>query len=121
MLRSRRSVAFVLALVAALAAALFAPLLTYRRVQSPDGEFTAVAKGSLFWSLVPMMPGQAGDKPGRVTIVRRDGASCGSAAVEMLNSIGELRWHLDGKPREASIVAAARWDLDACRVELFKR
>jgi hypothetical protein len=32
-----------------------------------------------------------------------------------------VRWYLDSKPREARIVATARWDLDACSVEVFGR
>ena len=74
MIRLRRTTVTILAILTGLSAALFAPLLTYREVPSPDGEFVAIAKASLFFSLVPVMPGQAGDKPGRITIVRKDGA-----------------------------------------------
>ena len=121
MLRSRRARVLVLALAATLAVLLFAPLLTYREVQAPGGEFIAIAKASLFNSLIPVMPGQAGDKPGRITVVRRDGSACGSAAADMVSLVGEIRWYLDGKPREASIVATARWNLDACTVEILDR
>ena len=117
MFRARRANVSVLAFLAALAAILFAPLLTYREVQSPDGEFIAIAKASLFRSSIPVMPGQSGDKPGRIIIVRKDGWSCGSAAVDMVSLVDDIRWYLDSKPREASIVATARWNLDACTVE----
>jgi hypothetical protein len=129
MSRSRRTVILVLifglilglAILAGLAVVLFAPLLTYREVQSPDGEFTLVAKSSLFYALVPRMPGQAGDKPGRVIVLRKDGQSCGSAAIDMVWMAGDVRWGLGSKPREASIVGTARWNLDACTVEASDR
>ena len=100
---------------------LFAPVLTYRTVESPDGAFAATAKSSLFYSLIPVMPGQAGDKPGRVTVVRNDGRACGSADVEMVSLVSDLRWDLDSKPWEAHIVAAATWDLDRCSVNILGR
>jgi len=111
----------LLALLAAGSATLFAPVLTYREVASPDRAFTAVAKSSLFYSLVPVMPGQAGDKPGRVTVLRSDGQSCGSADVEMVSLVADLRWSLDSKPREAHIVATATWNLDRCTIEIMGR
>ena len=111
----------LLALFAGFSAALFAPVLTYREVASPDGAFTAIAKSSLFYSLIPVMPGQGGDKPGRVTVVRNDGQSCGSADVEMVSLVSDLRWYLDSKPQEAHIVATATWNLDRCTVEIMGR
>jgi hypothetical protein len=117
----RGAIVLVLVVIVGLAAVLFAPMQTYRHEESPDGEFVAVAKYSLFSSLMPVMPGQAGDKPGRVTIIRKDGWPCGSAAVEMVQMVGDVRWYLKEKPREASIVATARWNLDACSVEVYDR
>ena len=117
MIRMRRATVTILAILAGLSAALFAPLLTYREVPSPDGEFVAIAKASAFFSLVPVMPGQAGDKPGRITIVRKDGWPCGSAVVKMVGLVTEVRWRLDGKPREATLVGTAMWNLDACTVD----
>jgi hypothetical protein len=121
MSRSRRAVVLGLAILAGLAVVLFAPLLTYREVDSPDGEFTAVARSSVFYSLVARMPGQGGDKPGRVTIFRKDGRSCGSAEIDMVSMVGDVRWRLNSKPREASIAGTATWNLDACMVEASDR
>ena len=117
MIRMRRATVTILAILAGLSAALFAPLLNYREVPSPDGEFVAIAKASAFFSLVPVMPGQAGDKPGRITIVRKDGWPCGLAAVKMVGLVTEVRWRLDGKPREATLVGTAMWNLDVCTVD----
>ena len=117
----RRAGLSMLAIFTGVSAALFAPFLTYREMPSPDGAFTAIARSSLFYALVPVMPGQAGDKPGRVTVVRSDGRSCGSTDVEMVSLIDDLRWSLDSKPREAHIVATATWNLDRCTVELMGR
>jgi hypothetical protein len=121
MLRYRCTTFLVLAVLAGLAVVLFAPLSTYREVQSPDGEFTLVARSSFFHSLVPRMPGQAGDKPGRVIVLRKDGQSCGSAAIDMVWMAGDVRWRLDAKPREASIIGTAVWNLDTCTVEASDR
>jgi hypothetical protein len=117
MIRPRRATVTILALLAGLSALLFAPLLTYREVPSPDGEFVAIAKASLFFSLVPVMPGQVGDKPGRVTIVRKDGWPCGTVAVEMVGLVTDVRWRLEDKPRAATLVGSAAWNLDACTVD----
>jgi hypothetical protein len=121
MMHSRRARIVLLVAVCGLATLLFAPLLTYREVASPDGQFVATARTSVFQSLMPAMPGQAGDKPGRISVARSDGRSCGSTPIDMVSMIGELRWELGAKPREASIVATARWNLDACTVEVFDR
>ena len=119
--RSIRKFIIALAILAGLCAALFASLLTYREVSSPDGEFVATAKTAIFRTLIPAMPGQAGDKPGLISVGHRNGRSCGATPVEMASMIADLRWELDRKPREALLVATARWDLDACRVEVFPR
>jgi hypothetical protein len=69
--------------------------------------------------LIPVMPGQSGDHPGRITIYTKDGRSCGSAPVEMVWMTHNLRWDLAGKPREVLLVARAKWDLDACSVDVY--
>jgi len=108
----------IIAVLAAILAALFAPLLTYREVSSPDGGFTAIVKTAIADALIPMMPGAGGDKPGRIIVIRKDGRSCGAARAEMVSMIDDLSWRLEATPREAEIVGVARWDLDACTVEL---
>jgi hypothetical protein len=109
-------VLLAVAAIGGLAALAVLPLNPVRSAESPDGAFVAVAKISFIASLIPMMPGQSGDHPGRITIYRKDGRSCGSAPVGMVWMIQDLRWALAHRPREVSLVAGARWDLDACLV-----
>ena len=104
------------ATLAVLAALLFVPLRSDRSVQSPGGEFTAVVKTRLIYSLLPVMPGQGGDKPASVTMTRKDGRSCGSAELDMVSEIYGLRWELDRRPRLASIGPIVSWNLDVCRI-----
>ena len=92
----------------------FAPLLTYRSVASPDGAFVAVARHSLAATLVPAMPGQGGDKPGRITLMRTGGSACGSLDVPMVSMVGEIIWDVGASPRLARIGWWALWDLDRC-------
>jgi hypothetical protein len=99
----------------------FIPLVPVRRAESPDGGFEAVARTAPMALLLPVMPGQSGDHPGRITIYTKDGRSCGSAPVDMVWMIQDLRWYPAGKPREASLVAGAKWDLDACSVAVYDR
>lgn len=67
--------------------------------------------------LIPVMPGQGSDKPGRVTIYRKDGNSCGSAALVMVSLAYDLSWNLDSRPRAARIGPLATWHLDDCTVQ----
>jgi hypothetical protein len=85
---------------------------------SPDGAFVAVAKTRLIDGLILVMPGHGSDKPGWVTLYRKDGRSCGSAAVPMIWYIYDLRWALDARPRTARIGPIATWNLDDCTVEV---
>ena len=84
----------------------------YIRVTSPDGRFHAVAIYPMWRALIPMMPGQGGDKPGQVEVVSAAGASCGRVAVERVSAIQGLEWHGD----RAEIRLVAEWDLANCRV-----
>jgi hypothetical protein len=99
----------------------FIPVVPVRRAESPDGAFEAVARTAPVHLLIPVMPGQSGDHAGRITIYTKGGRSCGSAPVEMVWMIQDLRWDLARKPREASLVALATWDLDACSVDVYGR
>jgi hypothetical protein len=105
--------------VGGVAAILFLiPFPAYGEIESPDGAFLAVATSPLIAKLMPIMPGQSGDRSGWITVYRKDGQSCGSAPVDMVYMIDDLRWELSKSPREVSLVAGARWDLDACTVEV---
>jgi hypothetical protein len=110
--------AAISALIAAISLA-FTPLVPVRHADSPDGAFEAVARTAPINLLIPVMPGQSGDHAGRITIYTKDGRSCGSASVDMVWMIHDLRWDLARNPREASLVALATWDLDACSVDVY--
>ena len=84
----------------------------YSRVTSPDGRFYAVATFPIWQSYVPVMPGQSGDKSGRITIYSADGRSCGSTPIEMVSFIRDLEWGED----RAQIRLVAEWDLAHRRV-----
>jgi hypothetical protein len=105
---------------ALLAVLAFLPLHPVGEAKSPDGAFLAVVKAPIIYRYLSVMPGQSGDRPGAITIYR-EGRSCGSAPVDMVSMIDDLRWELSRSPREVSLVAAARWDLDACSVEVYPR
>jgi hypothetical protein len=103
-------------MIAVVVAVLFVPLPSSRSTQSPGGAFAAVVKMRLIDVLVPVMPGQGGDKPGWATIYRADGRSCGTARLLMVSFIFDLVWDLDRKPRTARIGPIATWNLDDCTV-----
>jgi hypothetical protein len=109
----------VIGAFAAIATLASLPLDPVRRAESPDAAFIAIATRPYFYALVPMMPGQSGDAPGRITIYRKDGRSCGSAPVDMVWMVQDLRWELSEVPREVSLTAIAAWNLDACSVEVY--
>lgn len=89
----------------------------YTRFSSPGGEFTAVATSRRYESLVMRAPGSGSDKPGALEILKADGGSCGRAEVPMVSSASDLEWELELKPRSATIIGTATWNLDACTVK----
>lgn len=113
----RRLAGSILAAIGGLGVTLFLPAFTFREMASPDGAFVAVMRTRLFDSLLPVMPGQGSDRPGRVTLYRKDGRSCGSAALAMVSFAYDLSWNLDARPRTARIGPIATWNLDECTVE----
>src|SRR5215471_16877891 len=78
----------------------------YSRVDSPDGQYYAIARYYLYEALVPMMPGGGGDKSGHVTIYTREGRSCGQVPVDIVSRIYDLQW----SPGRAEIRLVASWD-----------
>jgi len=102
--------------VTVFAGLLFAPVFEHSRQQSPDGAFVAVVRSQLFYSLIPVMPGQGSDKPGRVTLYSGQ-QSCGSAWLPMISFAYDLRWNLDSRPRRVDIKLVATWNLDDCVLE----
>lgn len=62
------------------------------------------------------MPGHGSDKPGRMTLYRKDGRSCGSVALAVVSFAYDLTWDLESRPRTARIGPIATWNLDDCTV-----
>ena len=109
-----------LTIAVAMSALLVTPVMEHSRRASPDGAFVAVARTQPLYSMIPVMPGQGSDKPGRVTVYRGE-ENCGSAWVEMVSFFYDLQWRLDVRPREAAIRLAATWNLDNCTVKILQR
>lgn len=76
------------------------------------GEFVVVAR-TAGWAPVVAMPGQGSDRPGRVTIYRKDGTSCGSVEIPLLSS---YTLDYDEVRQEASVGRPPLriWDLTRC-------
>lgn len=108
--------AFAILLLAALLAWTFATApREYFRVQSPDGQYHAVATVSAWRTFFPLMPGQGGDKPGDITVYqgKSDTRSCGRVAVDSVSAIYELEW----LPDRAEIRLVASWNLPRCELD----
>jgi hypothetical protein len=96
---------------------LFMPILRHSHRFSDDGHFEIVLRTQPIYALIPTRPGGAGEIPARATLYK-DGRNCGSAWLPMASFVYELRWHLDGQPREAEIRFGGRWNLDDCSVQV---
>jgi hypothetical protein len=106
---------FVTSLIG-LAVLALAPLVEHARRESPDGRFLAIVRTEPLYSIIPVMPGQSGDKPGLMTLYRGR-QPCGSVWLPMASFIADLRWDLDRQPRRAAIPAVATWNVDDCALE----
>ena len=88
-----------------------------RRAVSPDGRFYAVVSCRIWRTLVPRMPG-GGDQPGYVTILTRQGQSCGTAPLPLAWMVADIKW----SSTRAELRLVADWDLLThtvrCRQEL---
>ncbi|MCA9648064.1 MAG: hypothetical protein KC492_45540 [Myxococcales bacterium] len=87
----------------------------YTRFKDPSGRYEVVVTSRLIHSLLPTMPGQAGDKPGFVTIRDAKG-SLGRAPVEMVSQAYELQWLASG----ASIPLVCEWDFHGRRARVLE-
>ncbi|MHA3772164.1 hypothetical protein ACXR0O_11560 [Verrucomicrobiota bacterium sgz303538] len=114
--RSKRILLVGVLMVTAFCAVLILPIREYQRVASPNGHFFAVARSPLWTSLIPIMPGQSGDKPGWVIIYNKEGEFCGRAPVPMVSFIHDLRWSGD----EAYIPVVAEWKLSQRKVTVAR-
>ena len=80
--------------------------------EHPSGQYTAQLTYRTYLSLLPMMPGSSGDKPGFVEVFDVSEGSLGKMPVPMLSSV-RFEW----TDRGASVWMVGDWDFDAgtCR------
>lgn len=62
------------------------------RLESPDTDHTAMTQTRRFRGLMPSMPGQGGDKPGRLKVSGPSGQSCGTLDLPMVNLAYDAVW-----------------------------
>ena len=67
----------------------------YARVLNPDGRHIAIAKYHAYQAWLPVSPADAGGKEGWILIVAKDGETIGSAPVDRVSQIQDLRWTPD--------------------------
>ena len=68
----------------------------YLRIDSPDGNYTAIATYRRYKSFLPTMPGGSGDKEGFIRIVGPGGSNYGKIVVPMVSMSRDLEWTADG-------------------------
>lgn len=76
------------------------------RLQSPDGQYTAVIESARLWQWLPEIPAHGGNRPAQVSIVDRNGTAFGSIPVASVSQAYEIRWLHSG----ASIRLAGAWN-----------
>jgi hypothetical protein len=81
------------------------PAQEYSRIASPDGNYRVIVYR--YPQLLPVMPGQASDAPGRLDIYSRSGKLLHTEKIEMVQFARDLRWYSDA----VSIPGAFRWEL----------
>lgn len=64
----------------------------YQRINSPDGQYTAIVTYRRTEAFLPIFPGQSGDKPGFIKIEDRNGNNCGKIGVPMIGMSRDLEW-----------------------------
>jgi len=78
----------------------------YLRVDSPDGEYTAIVTYRRYESFQPTFPGQSGDKAGFIRIEDKDGQNYGRVGLPMVWMSRDLEWTNDG----ADLKLICEWD-----------
>lgn len=95
-MRSRRHLIaaslFVLFVVAGGLTHWLSEWVDHARIPSPDNEHTAIVQARRFRQFQPSMPGQSGDKPGRLALFAVDGRFCGAIELPMVNLAYDLEW-----------------------------
>lgn len=69
----------------------FTPVEQFR-LQSPDGRHTAIVSSLRIWQWLPRLPGQGGDKPGRVAIVTSQGELLGDIPLPHISMANNIEW-----------------------------
>lgn len=62
------------------------------RLESPDSDHVAVTQTRRFRALTPAMPGQGGDKPGRLAVLSPTGNLCGTLELPLINMAYDAEW-----------------------------
>ena len=100
-------------LAASAVVTLFSHVVESFRAQSPDGEYTVVARTQPFRHFISMMPGQGSDKPALVSLYKGT-QLCGLAPAEMVSMARDMYWDMDTRPRRLAIKFVGDWNLDDC-------
>lgn len=78
----------------------------YLRIDSSEGEYTAIVTYRRYESFRPTLPGQSGDKAGFIRIEGKDGRNYGRISVPMVWMASDLEWTDDG----AELKLICEWD-----------
>lgn len=105
-----------LVLIAGVVAAWLFQEIEYKRVVSPDGNYTAIVTLRRYESLRSALPGQGGDIAGFIRIEDKNGTNHGKVAVPMVWMVEELKWTKEG----ASIKSLCDWDFAKREVRLWE-
>ena len=81
----------------------------YDRFSDPTGQYEAVLTYPKLYHVMPMMPGQGGDKSGKITIYDRHGTFYGSGSLDVVRHGHSLEWTDHG----ASLLLVGQWDFEA--------
>jgi hypothetical protein len=77
----------------------------YRTFASPDSRYKVVVFRSSV--LMPVLPGQSSDAPGKVKLYDRAGNVLREAKVDMVQLVDHVEW----EPRKVTIKLIAEWEL----------
>lgn len=104
-----------LTMIAVVAVFLFVPV-EEQRISGPDVRFTLIVRATRAEHFKPRAPGDGGSRETTLEVYDEvTKKSCGPAPVRA-NEVGELQWSLDSRPRTATLIGVAVWNLDACTV-----
>ena len=108
--------------LSSLVAACFAATSTFRRFDSPDGQYYALIQYRSWRKYVPdisLSPNISFNPPAFITIYTRAGVSCGRAPIPRANFGERLAWHGDTAEVSEARGRLALWDLSGRTVTLY--